>query len=86
MDTMMGVRMLVGVSPVRPSIRELKSNVFITLVGVSMGMLRLVMVLELGATNRLEGLFAFVFAVVVETTFWCCSIASAWVRCWMRVS
>merc|ERR1719336_542516 len=41
MFTMIGVKMFVGVRPVRPSMRALKSSWFITLVGVSMGMFRL---------------------------------------------
>jgi len=83
-DTMIGVRMLVGVRPVRPSIKALKSSVFMTLVGVSIGMLRLLSVL-LGLTNRLEGRLAFALAVVV-VMICCCSIASACVRCLTKVS
>ena len=59
MFTMIGVKMFVGVRPVRPSMRALKSSWFITLVGVSMGMLRLLRLFDPLPTRRLDGRFGF---------------------------
>ena len=59
MFTMIGVRMFVGVSPVLPSIRALKSSWFMTLVGVSIGTLRLLKLFDPLPTRRLEGRFGF---------------------------
>merc|ERR1712079_3959 len=83
MFTMIGVKMFVGVRPVRPSMRALKSSWFITLVGVSMGMLRLLRLFDPLPTSRLDGRFGFwaTLTVVVTVTACCSSIASAWVRC-----
>ena len=59
MFTMIGVKMFVGVRPVRPSMRALKSSWFITLVGVSMGMFRLLRLFDPLPTSRLDGRFGF---------------------------